>query len=86
MKPNHREDGSRTGLELERLVNIHIHVDTRFDVILTAQDRDVKADFEVVSKLTEGNYRNQTYGLKDSSLKLENVQILTDAERVVTPF
>ena len=66
MKPNHREDGSRTGLELERLVNIHIHVDTRFDVILTAQDRDVKADFEVVSKLTEGNYRNQTYGLMTS--------------------
>ena len=67
------------GLTLEGDVARGQFVTEGNDVILTAQDRDVKADFEVVSKLTEGNYRNQTYGLKDSSLKLENVQILTDA-------
>ena len=52
---------------------------TGTDVTFSARDRAIKADLKLVANLSEGDYENKTFRLGDTSLRLDNVQIETQA-------
>lgn len=47
-------------------------------VTLSARDREIDADFSVTTNLSEGDWRTRVFRLKDSSIRLANVQISSD--------
>tara|TARA_Y100001960_G_scaffold266496_2_gene290215 strand:+ start:1296 stop:3134 length:1839 start_codon:yes stop_codon:yes gene_type:complete len=49
-------------------------------VTLSAQDRKIEADFRFTTNLSEGNWYTRVFRLKDSSIRLDNVQVASGAQ------
>lgn len=48
------------------------------DVTLSARGREIEADFRVTTNLSEGDWRTRVFRLKDSSVRLDNVQVASE--------
>ena len=49
------------------------------NVTLSARDREIEADFNLKANLSEGAWATRTFRLRESSLRLDNVQIASKA-------
>ena len=50
------------------------------DVTLSARNREIEADFHLSANLSEGDWRTRVFRLNDSSLRLEKVQVSSEAK------
>ncbi len=48
-------------------------------VTLSARDREIEADFHLSTNLSEGDWRTRVFRLKDSTIRLEKVQVSSKA-------
>ena len=49
-------------------------------VTLSAQDREIEADFHLSANLSEGDWRTRVFRLKDSTIRLEKVKVSSKAK------